>query len=179
MMRFQNNNVISPSGRPIPMEQGAWAGEINPGVVGQPGIPRFPQGMEPAAAGINPQPMGQQVEMITESSQLDMRNHLPAEVIESPTTLEEARLGSLKAMLSKNVGNYIVASFLVGTQNMVSWEGILYDVGNDYLTIYQETRDRYIVSDYYSLKFIEFYDTQRRELCNTILQENGWMPREN
>ena len=82
-------------------------------------------------------------------------------------------------MLSKNVGNYIVASFLVGTQNMVSWEGILYDVGNDYLTIYQETRDRYIVSDYYSLKFIEFYDTQRRELCNTILQENGWMPREN
>ena len=106
---------------------------------------------------------------------MDLRNHLPIEVIDSPVSLEEARLGSLKAMLAKYIGSYIVASFLVGTQNMVSWEGILYDVGNDYLTIYQENRDRYVVSDYYSLKFIEFYDTQRQKICDTIMRENNWM----
>lgn len=102
----------------------------------------------------------------------DMRNGLPAEVIESPTTTQEAYLGSLKAMLSRYVGSYIVATFLVGTQSTVSWEGTLFDVGNDYLTIYQEPRDRYIVSDYYSLKFIEFYDTERRRRCEEMLGNN-------
>ena len=50
----------------------------------------------------------------------------------------------------------------------------MFDVGNDYLTIYQEARDRYIVSDYYSLKFVEFYDIQRRQRCAELLREDGW-----
>ena len=56
----------------------------------------------------------------------------------------------------------------------MSWEGILYEVGNDYVTIYQPGRDRYIVSDMYSLRYMEFYDIQRRELCNQLLRERGW-----
>lgn len=87
---------------------------------------------------------------------MDLRHGLPADVIESPTTLEEARLGSLKAMLA---GMWAVTSLRRSwweRRIWFSWEGILYDVGNDYLTIYQENRDRYVVSDYYSLKFIEF-----------------------
>lgn len=103
-----------------------------------------------------------------------MKNNLPQEVLESPTTVQEAYKGSLRAMLGRNVGNYIVATFLVGTQNTVSFEGVLYDVGNDYVTIYQSGRDRYIVSDIYSLKYMEFYDTQRRELCDALLRQNGW-----
>ena len=83
-------------------------------------------------------------------------------------------MGSWKALLSRYEGSYVVATFLVGTQNTVSWEGILFDVGNDYLTIYQESRDRYIVSDYYSLKFIEFYDVERRRRCAELLREDGW-----
>ena len=103
---------------------------------------------------------------------MGLRNHLPSEVITDPISVEEAYRGSLKAMLLRYVGNYVVATFLVGTQNTVAWEGILYDVGNDYVTIYQEGRDRYIVSDVYSLKFIEFYDTRCREMCHEMLQ-NG------
>lgn len=104
----------------------------------------------------------------------DMDNDLPVEVITAPTSTQEAYIGSWKALLSRYEGSYVVATFLVGTQNTVSWEGILFDVGNDYLTIYQESRDRYIVSDYYSLKFIEFYDIQRRRRCAELLQEDGW-----
>lgn len=104
----------------------------------------------------------------------DMGNELPIEVIEAPTSREEAYQGSWKALLSRYEGSYVVATFLVGTQNTVSWEGILFDVGNDYLTIYQESRDRYIVSDYYSLKFVEFYDIQRRRRCAELLREDGW-----
>ena len=104
----------------------------------------------------------------------DMDNDLPVEVITAPTSTQEAYIGSWKALLSRYEGSYVVATFLVGTQNTISWEGILFDVGNDYLTIYQESRDRYIVSDYYSLKFIEFYDIQRRRRCAELLQEDGW-----
>ena len=104
----------------------------------------------------------------------DMGNGLPVEVITTPTSTKEAYMGSWKALLSRYEGSYVVATFLVGTQNTVSWEGILFDVGNDYLTIYQESRDRYIVSDYYSLKFIEFYDIQRRRRCAELLWEDGW-----
>ncbi len=105
---------------------------------------------------------------------LHMSNQLPAEVVESPLQMNEAYMGSLKAMLLRNKGNYIVATFLVGTQNTVSWEGILYDVGNDYVTIYQEGRDRYIVCDIYSLRYMEFYDTRRRELCDQMLGTQNW-----
>lgn len=102
------------------------------------------------------------------------RTGLSSEVIENPLTVDEAYKGSLKAMLSRYIGSYVVATFLVGTQGTVSWEGTLFDVGNDFVTIYQEPRDRYIVSDLYSLKYIEFYDTRRREMCEAILQQNGW-----
>ncbi|MBQ7777681.1 MAG: hypothetical protein IJ396_02125 [Oscillibacter sp.] len=107
-------------------------------------------------------------------SQLQMTHGLPSEVIEAPTDREEAFLGSLKATLIRNKGNYIVATFLVGTQNTVTWEGILYEVGNDFVTIYQEGRDRYIVSDIYSLRYMEFYDIRRRELCDAILSQQPW-----
>jgi hypothetical protein len=107
-------------------------------------------------------------------STLNLKNNLPSEVIESPTTTDEAYRGSMKAMLGRNIGNYIVATFLIGTQGTISWEGVLYEVGNDYIIIYQQSRDRYIVGDIYSLKYVEFYDTRRREMCETILQQNGW-----
>lgn len=106
--------------------------------------------------------------------QLQMSHGIPSEVIEAPTDRNEAFLGSLKAMLLNNKGNYVVATFLIGTQGTVSWEGILYEVGNDFVTIYQEGRDRYIVCDIYSLKYMEFYDTRRRELCDAMLQQRPW-----
>lgn len=110
---------------------------------------------------------------MTAPNGLEMQHDVPSEVITSPTTMDEAYVGSLKAMLARNKGNYIVATFLIGTQGTVSWEGVLFDVGNDYVTIYQEPRDRYIVCDIYSLKYMEFYDTRRRELCNRAAAPGG------
>ena len=103
----------------------------------------------------------------------DIENNMPDDEIEAPTTMDEVYRGSMKALLLRNVGNYVVATFLIGTQTTVSWEGILYDVGNDYLAIYQSGRDQYIVSDLYSLKYVEFYDTRRRALCDSLLTEQN------
>jgi hypothetical protein len=153
--------------------QSRWAGEVRPPVMepdstwsadqmeGRSGMPMMRQEMQIARNG-----------QMT-SNGLDMQNNLPAEVVENPTTSNQAYLGSLRAMLNRNKGNFIVATFLIGTQNTIAFEGILYDVGNDYVTIYQQGRDRYIVSDIYSLKYMEFYDTRRREMCDAILRRDG------
>jgi len=162
-----------------------WAGEVTGGTTdwNQPwtaGDTRFPTGMSGMnsmpgmsnSGGMNPG-MSTMPGMNSMGGSLQMQNNLPSEVIEAPTTTNEAYLGSLKAMLLRNRGNYIVATFLIGTQNTVSWEGILYEVGNDYVTIYQPGRDRYIVSDMYSIKYMEFYDTQRRRMCDELLARQG------
>ena len=150
-----------------------WAGEVNRGGM----VPAESWGWEQdRSMGQNGQTArfrGGQLSQGNRSSGLSMRSDLPAEVVESPTTAGEAYMGSLKAMLNRNKGNYIVATFLVGTQNLSSWEGVLYDVGNDYVTIYQPGRDRYVVIDMYSLKYIEFYDTRRQQLCDQMLRERG------
>ena len=63
-------------------------------------------------------------------------------------------------LLARNLGYYVVASFLMGTQQAVQWEGILASVGNDYLIIYQPDQNRFVSGDIYSLKFVEFHEDQ-------------------
>ena len=151
-----------------------WSGEISP-LPAAPAVPETP-GRSVTGAGRSMERLSTAEELGREPmGTLDLRNNLPSEVITDPISVEEAYRGSLKAMLQKYVGNYVVATFLVGTQNTTSWEGILYDVGNDYMTIYQEGRNRYIVSDIYSLKFVEFYDTRCRDICDEVLR-SGWTP---
>lgn len=147
-----------------------WSGEISPA----PGMrPPLDTGIGGMAEDMPPMQQRGNMQSGMQGQQLNMQNNLPDDVIESPMTNAEVYAGSTKAMLRRNLGNYVVATFLVGTQNTVSWEGILYDVGNDYVTIYQPGRDRYIVNDIYSLKYTEFYDVRRRQLCDRLLEEQG------
>lgn len=82
--------------------------------------------------------------------------------IENPQTNRELYLDSLSAILRENVGYYVICEFLIGTVNIVRREGILYSSGYNFLTLYQEEQDRYVVCDIFSLKFITFYDTKTR-----------------
>lgn len=92
--------------------------------------------------------------------ELQMHSGLDLDALDGPFTNADLAKASLKGLLMRNLGFYIVAGFLVGTQSPVSWEGILYSVGNDYIVIYQPDVDRYITGDLYSLKFVEFHNTQ-------------------
>ncbi|MDD3346640.1 hypothetical protein [Oscillibacter sp.] len=153
-----------------------WAGEVTyqppgyntnavPGL--EPGVtlgyntntmPGLTPGMTPMGFPTG-QPMPQQMPGTGGRQTLEMSPSVPDETVENPTTVEEAHLGSLRALLMKNLGHYVVATFLVGTQSPVSWEGFLHSVGNDYLVIFQPDQGRYITGDFYSLKFVEFHDT--------------------
>ena len=102
-----------------------------------------------------------------ETQNMEMHNNLPVDVVAAPTNLSEVYQGSMKAILKKNTGNCILATFLVGTENLVTWDGVLYDVGNDYMTIYQDDVDRYVIGDIYSLKFVEFFNQRDGRCANT------------
>ena len=71
-----------------------------------------------------------------------------------------AMQGSVQQFLSDNLGEFVVVEFLIGTQTMVQKAGILYAVGNNYVTLYQDLEDRYVVCDLYSIKFVTFYNTR-------------------
>ena len=107
------------------------------------------------------------------SGTLDLETHQPIEVIEAPTSMNEAFLGSMKSMLLRNRGSFVTATFLIGTQGTTTWEGILHDVGNDHIIIFQPGRQRYIACDIYALKYIEFYDTRERDACAQLLRQSG------
>ena len=89
------------------------------------------------------------------------------EMLENPMSVQEAYQTSWKSLLAQNLGRYVVVSFLVGTQQSVVAEGILYEIGNDYLVLYQPVRDSYITADLYSVKFVEFRAADNRNTINS------------
>ena len=82
------------------------------------------------------------------------------ETIEDPAGRRDVTNSSIRGLLARNLGYDVVASFLMGTQQAIQWEGILASVGNDYLVIYQPDQNRFVSGDIYSLKFVEFHENQ-------------------
>ena len=82
------------------------------------------------------------------------------ETTEDPAGRRAVTNSSIRGLLARNLGYYVVASFLMGTQQAIQWEGILASVGNDYLVIYQPDQNRFVSGDIYSLKFVEFHENQ-------------------
>lgn len=74
----------------------------------------------------------------------------------------EAMRGSVQQMLSDNLGLYVVCEFIIGTQGLTKKEGILYSVGRNYFTLYEENTQTFVVCDVFSVKFITFYLPGRR-----------------
>ncbi len=91
-------------------------------------------------------------EMADGSGHTDNFNHPPQENFDG----EEMR-GSMQAILSDNIGNYVVVEFLIGTAEIVRKQGMLFFVGRSYVTLYDETVNNFIVCDIFSVKFVYFY----------------------
>ena len=92
----------------------------------------------------------------------NMRHGLSSDVIGSPISVDEVFQGSLRGMRSREIGAYIAATFLMGNGELVRWEGRLYEVGNNYIVIYQQEAGRYVVGDINSLRFVEFSESGNR-----------------
>lgn len=96
------------------------------------------------------------------ANHLNMHHGLSSDVIGSPISVEEAFQGSMRGMLSREIGAYIAATFLMGNGELVRWEGRLYEVGNNYIVIYQQEVGRYVLGDINSLRFVEFSESGNR-----------------
>jgi len=94
-----------------------------------------------------------------------MKNPVDMEGTHMPGNAGEAYQASLRSLLSRNVGFFVVATFLVGPQQPVTWQGILHTVGSDYIVIYQPDYERYISGDLYSLKFVQFHNVKGIPYC--------------
>ena len=69
----------------------------------------------------------------------------------------EAYQGSMQQVLQENIGTYVVVDFLIGTQNLVSKQGLLYTVGAQFIVLFDEESRQYVVCDIFAVKFITFY----------------------
>lgn len=65
--------------------------------------------------------------------------------------------GSVQKVLTNNIGQYVVMEFLIGTENIVRKQGILYFVGTSYVVLFDDVINNYIVCDLYSIKFTYFF----------------------
>ena len=116
MMQYQNGaqpvaRMRVNGGQAVPAGMD-WSGEIN-GSQPAPAAPTRPT--SGAGTGRTMPGLAGTGGTTSPGGQMGLRNHLPSEVITDPISVEEAYRGSLKAMLLRYVGNYVVATFLVGT----------------------------------------------------------------
>ena len=94
-----------------------------------------------------------------------MKNPVDMATTHSPGDNEQAYQASLRSLLARNVGYFVVCTFQIGNQQAVTWQGILHTVGSDYLVLYQPDQEKYISCDFYALKFVQFHDTKNVPYC--------------
>lgn len=112
-------------------------------------------------SGVTPMQVDQSnMALIPQRPEHMMLQQKEIETVENPTGTRDVTNSSIRGLLARNLGYYIVASFLMGTQQAIQWEGILASVGNDYLVIYQPDQNRFVSGDIYALKFVEFHENQ-------------------
>lgn len=128
-----------------------WMGATSPETGGR-SMPGYfydaPQGMNPAANNAMPPEPTTPPNLTPQES---------ANAVGNPQNVQEAYDGSFLAALQNNLGYFVVIEFLIGTNGLTEKEGVLYAVGNNFVTLYEQETDRYIVCDLYSIKFVTFF----------------------
>lgn len=94
-----------------------------------------------------------------------MTNPVDMAATHSPADSDQAYQASLRSLLARNVGYFVVCTFQIGSQQAVTWQGILHTVGSDYLVLYQPDQNKYVSCDFYALKFVQFHDTRNVPYC--------------
>ena len=73
----------------------------------------------------------------------------------------DAYQGSIQQIMRDNIGEYMDVEFLIGTNGLTTRSGQLTNVGVSYIVLYDRTKDRYMICDLYSVKFVTIYDPNR------------------
>lgn len=77
-------------------------------------------------------------------------------------TTSEFYTESFSEVLAKSIGYFVTAEFLIGSNNLVERSGILYAVGNNFMTLQEGPDGPFMICDVYSIKFVTIYNTRTR-----------------
>ena len=180
-----NNNHPDETGYSMPPDSGApqWIyGNPNLNYNGQPatnGVSVYTMNGTTPSSGMDNSPMPLQIAGMngetgapapaSAASQLAqserMKNPLSMSATHTPSNSEEAYQASLRSLLDRNIGYFVVVSLLIGTQHTVTWQGILHTVGSDYIVLYQPDYERYISCDFFSIKFVQYHNVKGVPYC--------------
>ena len=86
----------------------------------------------------------------------------------SNTINSQQYIGSMQSVLLNNLGAYVIVDFLIGSNNLITREGILYSVGISYLVLFEEKNDQYTICDLYAVKFVTYVSPQNRPVRPTM-----------
>lgn len=79
--------------------------------------------------------------------------------------------GSMQQILQENTGNYVIVEFLIGSNQLVTKQGILYNVASQFLVLYDDIEARYVVCDIFSVKFVTFLEPTRSSTATIAPEE--------
>lgn len=177
-MQHQAPNQTMPA-QAAPDETGYYmpdetAGENDSWVYGAPagqGGSALPAGQE-AIMGMNGEESPGGMSSAAAQSQR-MKNPVNMAGTHMPAGAEEAYQASLRSLLNRNIGYFVEATFLIGPDRPVTWNGILHTVGSDYIVLYQPDYERYVSGDLYSLKFVQFHNLKGIPYCSAAQSWQG------
>ena len=91
---------------------------------------------------------------------------LPPNEFEQEDFNTPAMKGTLQKILSDTIGQYVVVEFLIGTTIEKIREGILYSVGRNYIVLFEEPTQTFVICDIYAIKFVTYYQPGQRPRRN-------------
>ncbi len=91
---------------------------------------------------------------MSEMNQVPMSFNVPSDQDFNTITFQ----GSMQQVLQENVGKFAIVEFLIGTNGLTTREGTLYYVGTQFLVLYDQFEDQFVVCDIFSVKFVTFLD---------------------
>ncbi|MCT4596946.1 MAG: hypothetical protein N4A50_03580 [Vallitalea sp.] len=72
--------------------------------------------------------------------------------------------GYSQGWLIKQIGKYIKVEFLIGTSMLIDREGILTEVGINYIVLKESGTKDDLMCDMYSIKFVRVFDDQNKAI---------------
>ena len=83
--------------------------------------------------------------------------------------------GSMQQILQDNTGNYVIIDFLIGSENLVTKQGILYNVGSQFVVLYDALNSWWVVCDIFAVKFVTFLMPNHRpgQVLNSAENTDG------
>lgn len=81
-----------------------------------------------------------------------------------PVTVVTPGAGYSQSWLVRQIGKYIKVEFLIGTNMLMDREGILKEVGINYIVLKESGTKDDLMCDMYSIKFVRVFDNQDKAI---------------